>query len=183
MTHWILHYPSDCLAKHTYHPRASGKPSASLSAGGNPRSSSNSNEPTWDLHFCKKFLYQIYSKPLKIVAVSTISTTNRATREGEFKRKRYVKPSQLLKYSWVIPQLLYRSSENHMSTIHHCCISDLMSIRIIRFVCEQQVTMAGGAHNHAVWARRATPRCYHAASCICIGTRHRRVEALSDFLL
>jgi len=70
-----------------------------------------------------------------------------------------------------------------MGTIYCCCISNLMSIEVIRFVCAQHVTMAGGAHNHAVWARSVMPQCYHAVSCICIGTRHHRVEALGDFLL
>lgn len=95
-----------------------------------------------------------------------------ATKEGKFKWKSYIKSSQLLKYSWVISQLLYWNSKNRMSTIHCSCISDGMSIWIIRFVCEQHVTVAGGAHNHAAWARSVTLQCYHAASRICIGTRH-----------
>lgn len=69
-----------------------------------------------------------------------------------------------------------------MCTIHHCCISDLMRIRILRFVYEQGVTMAGGVHNHVAWARSDTAQCYYKLSCICIGTRHHRVETLTDFL-
>lgn len=38
--------------------------------------------------------------------------------------------------------------------------------------------MAGGAHKHLVWH----PWCHHMLSGIYIGTRHRGVEVLSDFL-
>jgi len=30
MTHWILYYPSDCLAKHIYHPQPVAKPQLPL---------------------------------------------------------------------------------------------------------------------------------------------------------
>lgn len=42
--------------------------------------------------------------------------------------------------------------------------------------------MAVGMQNHVAWARSDIAQCYHELSCICIGTRHHRVEALTDFL-